>query len=81
MSDLDLIAQIDKKIQQLPSEAAIQVNEYVDSLLQTYLKQSEMQLDSLDEWTKSLVGLIPENTQTEELLRQEHQDGLLRKYQ
>lgn len=81
MSDLDLIAQIDKKIQQLPLEAAIQVNQYVDSLLQTYRKQSETQLDSLDEWTKSLVGLIPENTQAEELLRQAHQDDLLRKYQ
>jgi len=81
MSDLDIIAQIDEKIHQLPPEAAAQVNEYIDSLLQTYRKQSEAQLDSLDEWTKSLVGLIPEDKRAEELLKQDYKDYLLRKYQ
>jgi hypothetical protein len=81
MSDLDIIAQIDEKIHQLPPEAATQVNEYIDSLLQTYRKQSEAQLDLLDEWTKSLVGLIPEDKRAEELLKQDYKDYLLRKYQ
>ncbi|OUD12087.1 DUF2281 domain-containing protein [Thioflexithrix psekupsensis] len=36
MSDLDLIAQIDKKIQQLPSNALPEVENYVCFLLEKY---------------------------------------------
>jgi hypothetical protein len=36
MSDLDLIAQIDEKIHQLPDEILSEVNDYVSSLLQEY---------------------------------------------
>jgi hypothetical protein len=43
MSDLDIIAQIDEKIQQLSPEAAIKVNEYIDSLLQVYREAAEIQ--------------------------------------
>jgi len=43
MNDLDILAQIDKKIHQLPPEAATQVNEYIDSLLQTYREVTEIQ--------------------------------------
>ncbi len=36
MSDLDLIAQIDEKIHQLPVEILPQVNDYIHFLLQKY---------------------------------------------
>lgn len=36
MSDLDLIAQIDKKIQQLPSQVLPELDNYVSFLLQKY---------------------------------------------
>ena len=36
MTDLDLIAQLEGKIQQLPPQIAIEINDYVDFLLQKY---------------------------------------------
>jgi len=36
MTDLELIAQLEGKIQQLPPQMAIEVNDYVDFLLQKY---------------------------------------------
>lgn len=36
MTDLDLITQLEGKIQQLPPQIAIEVNDYVDFLLQKY---------------------------------------------
>jgi hypothetical protein len=36
MSDLDIIAQIDEKIQQLPSGILPEVNDYISFLLQKY---------------------------------------------
>ncbi|MEZ5673202.1 MAG: DUF2281 domain-containing protein [Thiotrichaceae bacterium] len=36
MTDLDIITQLEAKIHQLPPQAAMEVNDYVDLLLQKY---------------------------------------------
>jgi hypothetical protein len=41
MSDLDIIAQIDEKIHQLPVEFLSEVDDYVNSLLQEYRNSSQ----------------------------------------
>jgi|JFJP01.1.fsa_nt_gi hypothetical protein len=42
MSDLDIIAQIDEKIHQLPVEFLSKVDDYVNSLLQEYRDTSQV---------------------------------------
>jgi len=53
MTDLELIAQLEDKIQQLPPQVAIEVNDYVDFLLQKYrLTEDEPKKN------KSLLGCL-----------------------
>jgi len=47
MTDLELIAQLEGKIQQLPPQMAVEVNDYVDFLLQKYQPRSLQKLQGV----------------------------------
>ncbi|GEM_PF-4319363 len=58
MSDLDLIAQIDEKIHQLPRNVTIRLNEYIDFLLQQNHAETESQPSTFWQEVQSLRATI-----------------------
>lgn len=47
----------------------------------TQIEEKTLDLTSLDEWTKSLIGLIPSDDSLEGNVKQDHLDYLEKKYQ
>jgi len=85
-SDLDIIQRdVLTNLQQLSLLQQLEVLRLTENLV----KESERekfdkkikQLEQLDEWTKSLVGLIPTDDVTDESLKRDHQNYLEQKYQ
>ena len=82
-SDLDIIQRdVLTNLQQLSLLQQLEVLHLTENLVKESEREKfDKKIKQLDEWTKSLVGLIPTDDVTDESLKRDHQNYLEQKYQ